>query len=102
MIPRINQTLLKLMVTSARVVKMLVANDIITLYEQLVKKKIQNLHFHDSVHPHFQEGRKMRDPRNMSKQKQSYLSLSHLHSPQVNVPFPEQCELDSSYKKYIT
>ena len=25
----------------------------------------------------------------------------HLHSPQANVPLPEQCELDSSYKKYI-
>ena len=45
----------------------------------------------------------MRDPVNVAKQKQwSYLSLSHSHSPQVNVPLPEQCGLDSSYKKYIT
>ena len=45
----------------------------------------------------------MRDPVNVAKQKQwCYLSLSHSHSPQVNVPLPEQCGLDSSYKKYIT
>ena len=45
----------------------------------------------------------MRDPGNVAKQKQwSYLSLSHSHSPQVNVPLPEQCGLDSSYKKYTT
>ena len=49
------------------------------------------------VGDHLREQLVIREKQN---KKWSYQSLLHLHSPQVNVPLPEQCGLDSSYKKY--